>query len=277
MEYQSLIVFFAVVVGSLLLLAGVLHGLPRLGDIGRTISGLCQRAPGLDLLVTLFTVLPWGAGAVLFGWRGLLAGVVGQIVAVQGWIFLHELANTKAVKGPRILKVLNSRVGRLRNYTAVWITALAIPVFWVVRVAEWVVYPPLVLLVKFPRYNQAEWVNVSRQKFDGLVGWDLVWCLYCDWMTGIWSLGTEMLRNVESFWCPIRFDSGKKCENCKIDFPDVAGGWVKADGNMQDVARVLEEKYPSGLGQRYSWFGHPSRLGVKNKPCSSEKPDDAVE
>ena len=35
-------------------------------------------------------------------------------------------------------------------------------------------------------YKQAEWVNVSRTKFDGLVGHDLIWCLYCDWR---WSDG----------------------------------------------------------------------------------------
>jgi hypothetical protein len=97
---------------------------------------------------------------------------------------------------------------------------------------------------------------VSRQKFGGLVGHDLIWCLYCDWMTGVYSLGAEMLRNVESFWCPIRFYDGKKCENCKVDFPDLDGGWVRADGSMSEVAGVLEEKYGSG---RREWFGHPAR------------------
>ncbi|MBK7405799.1 MAG: hypothetical protein IPJ41_14560 [Phycisphaerales bacterium] len=98
-----------------------------------------------------------------------------------------------------------------------WWTALAVPVFWVIRVAECIVYPPLTWLVRLPKYKPAEWVNVSRHKFEGLVGHDLIWCL-CDWMTGIWALGGEMLRNVETFWCPIRFDSAKKCENCKHDF-----------------------------------------------------------
>ena len=40
-------------------------------------------------------------------------------------------------------------------------------------------------------------------------------------LTGVYSLGAEMLRNVESFWCPIRFYDGKKCDNCKLDFPDI--------------------------------------------------------
>jgi hypothetical protein len=111
---------------NLLALAGLLHLLPRLGSLGRWISGQCQHAPGLDGLVTIFTVLPWVLGAALFGWPGVAAGVAGQLVALHVWIFLHECANAKVVKGPRILKVLNSRVGRFRHYTAVWITALAV-------------------------------------------------------------------------------------------------------------------------------------------------------
>jgi hypothetical protein len=149
----------------------------------------------------------------------------------------------------------------VRNHTAAWITATVTPVFWVVRVAEVTAYPLLTLIVGLPAYKQAEWVNVSRQKFSGLVGHDLIWCLYCDWMTGVWSLGSEMLRNVESFWCPIRFASGKKCANCAIDFPDIENGWVDASGTMADVAAVLEAKYEKNGVQ--AWFGHPVRLTVK--------------
>jgi hypothetical protein len=82
-------------------------------------------------------------------------------------------------------------------------------------------------------------------------------------MTGVYALGAEMLRNVESFWCPIRFYDGKKCENCRVDFPDVTGGWVAPDKEMADVERVMEEKY--GGGQR-AWFGHPVRVTVKGEP-----------
>ncbi len=247
------------VVVVLLLLTAALHLLPRLGKAGRQIAGSLQTAPGLDLLVTIFTVLPWGIGGLLWGWRGLIAGVLAQMLAMHLWVFFHEWACRKSTRGPRILKVLNAAVGPARNYTAVWITALAVPIFWAVRVAEWVIYPPLVVLVRFPSYKQSEWVNVSRHKFEGLVGWDLIWCLYCDWMTGIWSMGTDMLRNVESFWCPIRFDSDKKCENCKTDFPDICGGWIAADGNIADVARLLEKKYPREAKHRFGWFNHPAR------------------
>jgi hypothetical protein len=60
----------------------------------------------------------------------------------------------------------------------------------------------------------------------------------------------------ESFWCPIRFYDGKKCENCKVDFPDIEGGWVATDGTMDDVEKVLEKMYGDGDS---SWFGHPGR------------------
>jgi len=248
------------------LLAGtlVLHTLPWFGKGGKALSALCCKAPGLDLVITYFTVLPWLVGAIILGWSGFIAGIIGQVIALTLWSWAHELVHLKAKKGPRIVKVLNALVGRWRNHGALWVTALAVPVFWFVRLGEWVVYPPLVLLVKFPRYKQGEWINLSRQKFDGLVGHDLVWCLYCDWMTGVWSLGTEMLRNVESFWCPIRFSDAKKCENCQIDFPDVFNAWVPADGSMADVTALLEKKY--GVGKpteeqpaSNSWFGHPER------------------
>jgi hypothetical protein len=165
-------------------------------------------------------------------------------------------------RGPRIVKVLNRTVGRFRNHAALWVTTVALPVFLLIRALQVGLYWLLPAILGFPRYRQSEWINCSRQKFEGLVGHDLIWCLYCDWMTGVYSLGAEMLRNVESFWCPIRFYDGKKCENCRIDFPDIDGGWVPAGGTMADVARVLEEKYSGG---RREWFGHPARLTIRGQ------------
>lgn len=257
--------------GSLLVGAGVLHLIPKLGSLGQSLASKLCRAPLLDLVVTYFTIAPLIVGPILAGWSGLGAAIVSQVLSTVVWCFLHELANPAARKGPRIVKVLNGRVGRFRNHAALWVTALAVPGFWIVRVLELVCYPFLIVLVRFPRYEQGEWVNCSRQKFQGLVGHDLIWCLYCDWMTGVWSLGTEMLRNVESFWCPIRFDAEKKCSNCRIDFPDLDNGWVTAGGSMQDVVNVLEEKYPPD-GREYSWFGHPARLTVEGEDIDADKP-----
>lgn len=266
---------------SLLFMAGVVHIVVR---TSKALAEAMSRAPLLDVLVAWFTVVPGIAGFFIGGhyggdgswWNGLLhavigtlAAVAGQVVAMQTWVFLHELANPEARKGPRILKVLNAKVGRFRNHSAVWWTALAVPIFSLTRLAEIVMWPMLVLLVKFPRYKQGEWVNVSRHKFSGLVGHDLIWCLYCDWMTGVWSLGTEMLRNVESFWCPIRFSSTAKCENCRIDFPDIDGGWAKAEGTIADAAAVVDRHYPAPNGDN-SWFGHPARLTVKGKDIAGQ-------
>ena len=253
---------------ALMALAGVLHLVPKLGAPGRSVSEWLCRAPGLDLIITYFTVLPMVGGAWASGWRGLLGAVLGQILSVMVWTVCHELAHPEMRGKPRIVHTINRAVGRWRNHTAVWWTAWAVPLFFLVRVAQYVVYPPLTWLVGLPRYRTRDWVNVSRQKFRGLVGHDLIWCLYCDWMTGVWSLGSEMLRNVESYWCPIRFDSAKKCENCRHDFPDVENGWVDADRGIEDVAALVAEKYPpGGFDGRGTnpWFGHPVRLTIGRK------------
>ena len=247
---------------AMLIGAGVLHALPRLGAWGRAASAAMTRAPGLDVWITYFTVLPLFAGPIWAGWWGLLGAIVGQVAGVLIWTALHEVTHLKARRGPRIVKLINSKVGAVRNISAVWITAIVLPLFWVVRLAEVFVYRPLTWLVNLPPYRHAEWVNVSRHKFSGLVGHDLIWCLYCDWMTGVWSLGSEMLRNVESFWCPIRFASDKKCERCRVDFPDIDHGWVPADGTMAQVVDVLDQMH----NEHHGWFGHPARLTVEGRP-----------
>lgn len=265
---ESMLIVAGVVAGSLLALAGVLHALPHLGGPGRAIAERCTRAPVLDLLIVAFQIAPWVAGAIWAGWWGVLGALIGMLGAYAVWVAAHELTHPRARRGPRIVKTLNrisgrGATGRVRNHAAVWATALALPAFWFVRAAEVIVYPMLVVLVDFPRYRTREWVMVSRQKFTGLVGHDLIWCLYCDWMTGVYSLGAEMLRNVESYWCPIRFDSTKKCANCARDFPDVVSGWVRADGTMEEVTAKLEEMYAGG---RREWFGHAARVTVEGAP-----------
>jgi hypothetical protein len=231
--------------------------MPRLGSLGKDISEACTKAPTLDLVVSVLTWLPWLFCGVVAGWLGFTGALVAQIGVMQLWIFGHELFHTDAVRDGRIVSYLNQRFGWWRNHLGLWVTAMALPAFFAIRFAQLFVYPFLTFLLGFPNYKHSDWINVSRQKFEGLVGHDLIWCLYCDWMTGVYSLGAEMLRNVESFWCPIRFYHDKKCENCKIDFPDIEQGWVAADGTMKDVVQTLHEHMPEN--QSWSWFGHPDR------------------
>lgn len=248
----------------------------RLGRTGRFIVERCARVPVLDLLILYFVYGPSIAAVAVAITRGAsigyamlncLCAVAGQAAGALLWIACHEFAHRHNHKGIRIRKVLSSRVGFLRNHLAVWWTLLAFPIFGLIRLAEIFLYPPLIWLVKFPRYRQRDWINVSRQKFDGLVGYDRLWCLYCDWMTGVWSLGGEMLRNVESFWCPIRFASPEKCINCSNDFPDVHGDWIPADGSIPEVTSLIERKY-SAAGPN-DWFGRRVQLTVKTSDAKS--------
>jgi SUF system NifU family Fe-S assembly protein len=249
---------FGIVAGAVFTLAVLLTLLPYLGRVGRAASDVCARPPLLDVVLALLTFVPWIVAAAMRGWTGLGAAIVGQMAAMYAWIFVHELFHLRAARGPRIVRFTNRLVGRPANHLALWATAIGVPTLWLVRFLEIFCYPVLVWLLRFPRYDHADWVTFSRHKFRDLVGHDLVWCLYCDWMTGTWSLGTEMLRNVESFWCPIRFAHIAKLENCANVFPDIDGGWAPANAAMAQVVAVLDEKY-AGDGDR-SWFGHRSRL-----------------
>lgn len=232
-----------------------------LGRTGRALREAAARAPGLDLVLALLTWVPWVVAGWAGGGRGLAGTLAGQAAALLTWVAVHEALHRTPPGGPRIVSFINGRVGRWRNHATLWFTLVGLPVLWAIRLTEVLAYPVLVRLLGFPRYRHGEWVNVSRHKFEGLVGHDLVWCLYCDWMTGVYSLGAEMLRNVESFWCPIRFHDAGKCENCRLDFPDLAGGWTSADGSMGDVLRVLQGRYPPG--RPLSWYGHPDRGKVE--------------
>jgi hypothetical protein len=262
----AFVVSLASTIVGLLVLCGVLHLLPRLGGAGKAFSAWLCRAPGLDVIVFCFTTVPIIVGPIMYGWAGLFGAVVGMYSALILWTILHELAHPEARNGPRIIKINNKMVGVIPNLLALFATSWAVPVFTMIRLAEYLAYPPLIWLANFPRYRHGDWVNVTRHKFSGLIGHDRIWCLYCDWMTGVWSLGGEMLRNVESFWCPIRFHDATKCDNCKHDFPDIHGGWVPFESDMKTVTDKLSEQYLSDPKPKANaWFGHPVRLTVKGK------------
>ncbi|HEX8523117.1 MAG TPA: hypothetical protein VF669_12745 [Tepidisphaeraceae bacterium] len=247
------------------LLAALVTFLPRMNP---KVSEAFCRAPLLDLIVASFTIIPWILAAAFGGWGGLVGSILGEAAALLVWTSYHELMYRKYTDGPRIVKFIEKTVGVWQNQLALWVTLIALPGFWFIRVTEMIAYWPLVKLLDFPRYKQSEWVNVSRHKFEGLVGHDLVWCLYCDWMTGVYALGAELLRNVESFWCPIRFYDGKKCANCAIDFPDINHGWVEPNKSMADVVAKMEEMYTTGPRGH---FTHPVRLTVGGREIPGTK------
>jgi hypothetical protein len=216
-----------------------------------------SQAPLLDVFVSIYTWVPWVVGALLDGWKGVAGAVIAQLVFLHLFCLLHRFLRGLGKKKSRTLTDAQGRVlGPLRNQLCLMVQTPAILVFAQVRLAEILLYPAIAWLGKLPTYRSSEWVNLSRHKYEGLIGYDLLWCWYCDWMTGIWALGSEMLRNIESFWCPIRFRSDVKNTNIATDFPDVSK-WVPADGTMEDAVRVFEDHYD---GKREnSWWGHPDR------------------
>lgn len=223
--------------------------------LSKRTEAICE-APGLDFIISLLTWIPWVASIWWAGWRGLLGCLLAQFAVLQSFIFIHPIL--RGHRGSTIQATLNRIAGRFNNRFGVYATLPVLPGFLIIRLTQVCLWPLLVWSLKFPRYRESEWIRVSRHKFSGLVGADLIWCLYCDWMTGVYALGGEMLRNVESFWCPIRFHSDKKCENCKMEFPDIAE-WVPPDGTIADVQALLDKKYPRNSSKARSWYGHPDR------------------
>ena len=161
---------------------------------------------------------------------------------------LHELAHRDAARGPRIVKFINRVVGRWRNHAALWVTSVALPGFLFIRLVEVVCYPMLVWLLDFPRYSQADWVNVSRQKFDGprRPRPDLVPLLRLDDRRLLARRRDAPQRRVVLVPDPLR--DGKKCDNCKLDFPDLAHGWVPATADhvrrRADAGDILRRRQP---------------------------------
>lgn len=219
-----------------------------------SVSEKIVRGFSLDFLVSIFTWIPWALGFALNGWVGLLSALFAQFLGIYQFCFLDRAIRGKPAD---TLTAAQGRVlGPLRNHLALLATTPATVVFIAVRLTELIVYPPVAWLAKLPTYKTSDWVNLSRHKYQGLTGPDLLWCWYCDWMTGVWALGSEMLRNIESFWCPIRFRDEAKNRNARTDFPDI-DHWAPADAGIEEAIRVFETHYDGK--RKNSWFGHPDR------------------
>lgn len=218
------------------------------------ISEKVVRAPFLDLIISLFTWIPWVTGFLLNGWIGALSALFAQFLGIYVFCFLDRAIRGKPAD--TLTEAQGRVLGPIRNHLALLATTPATAAFIAVRLTEMLVYPVVAWLAKLPTYKTSEWVNLSRHKYQGLTGPDLLWCWYCDWMTGLWALGSEMLRNIESFWCPIRFREEAKNQNALTDFPDIAK-WAPADAGIEEAIKVFEAHY---YGKRKnSWFGHPER------------------
>ncbi len=245
------------------LLAWIFLGLSIAAVFTRLCYSVTERiaeAPALDFFISLFTWVPWVVGGLWQGWMGIAAAVVAQILFLHAFCLVHRALRGK--KGRTLTDAQGRVLGPIRNQLCLLVQTPAIVAFVGIRATELLLYPAIAALGRLPTYRQREWVNLSRHKYNGLIGYDLVWCWYCDWMTGLWSLGSEMLRNIESFWCPIQFLSPEKNQNAAIDFPDVKK-WAPPDGTMEDAVRLIEQHYDGKA--RNSWWGHADRSKTGEK------------
>src|SRR4051794_5610821 len=101
---------FLIAAGStfagLFLLVSFLSASSGLGSLARRFASAFTRAPLLDLMVSIFTWIPWLALGIPFGWRGILGSILGEMLTLFAWVFVHELTHREAARGPRIVKFL---------------------------------------------------------------------------------------------------------------------------------------------------------------------------
>lgn len=167
----------------------------------------------------------------------MLAVYATQIAALEVFDVLHtRIALRRRIPVLEINRTLGRRFGSFRNRFGLWGTVPSIPFFLLNRLGQYTSWYPLVWVLGFTRLNHADYISVSRHKIRNLAGADLVWCLYCDWMTGGWSLTSEMLNEVESYWCPLSFADKEKCEKCSEFFR--MGHWVPPDASAAEVQAV---------------------------------------
>lgn len=246
------IITFCYLVGLTALLHAILLISKKSAEVFRVV-------PCLDLWIAAYVYAPPIVTAVVYSWTEVLICIAVQTLFLALYSAMHSLSYRirKGQKGGRLLSSLSKGLSRPRVILGFYITLLAIPVFVVLRVGQLTVYPLLQWSVDYPSYKHSDWIQLSRHKFEGLIGLDLLWCLYCEWAAGVYALGGEMVRNNESFWCPIRFYSQKHCENCEMTFPDLKE-WVEPTGSIEQVQELLEKKYPKNQRPK-SWYAHSSR------------------
>src|SRR5256886_17022855 len=95
--------------------AGLLHLIPRLGAAGTRISAWLCRAPGLDLVVSLFTWVPPTVLGILYGWRGVAGGIPGPGRGGPGWGVAPQQGHPQPRDGPRPLTLPQPPARRVHN------------------------------------------------------------------------------------------------------------------------------------------------------------------
>lgn len=212
--------------------------------VGRRLEFLA-RPPAVDCVVILYTAAPWIAGGFagaqihqhwLGGVGGVAAVTVAQILALEIFDWVHcRIAARQGIQDLQINRSIERRFGKLKNRTCLWLTVPSIPFFLYNRLGflgyflfEW--------MLGFSHFKSSDYITVSRQKIQNLVGADLVWCLYCDWMTGGWTLTSEILNEVESFWCPLKFSDATKCAKCANYFS--IGHWTPPQTTAAEIGKI---------------------------------------
>jgi hypothetical protein len=213
-------------------------------SLGRRCDWLA-RPPAIDLIVILYTVAPWGAAWIVGmrihqhwagGFGGLATSAAAQIIALELFDFIHlRYALRSGIRSLEINGAIERKFGKWNNRVCLWLTIPSIPFFLANRFG-FMGYVIFEKLLGFTHFNTADYITVSRQKIKNLIGADLVWCLYCDWMTGGWTLTTEILNEVESFWCPLQFADHGKCEKCAQFFR--TGHWAQPGCTSQEMSHV---------------------------------------
>jgi len=197
-----------------------------------------QQGFGVDALWGGFMLVPYLLGWLLHVpcWGVFLI----QVAYLVTWCYYDEKRRGK----PGTFSIRAywiKRDGWLR-YLVGWFCTAAIPLFFVIRLTEIVVYPVLIWAWGLPPLHARDYIQLSRHKWQGLVGADLLYCLYCEWMTGVWSLGSAQLQNIETMWCPLRFGHEGQCDKCKLFFPDI-DDWARPETGMPGVEQFYKTHY----------------------------------
>src|SRR6185312_15257479 len=79
-----------ITLAAVLVIAGFLSIISRLGAPGWRLGAAFCRAPLLDLVVASFTWIPWVVAAYLGRWPAFAGALIGQVLALYIWASIHE-------------------------------------------------------------------------------------------------------------------------------------------------------------------------------------------